>query len=243
MNRQRRDPEMFWVDQLSERPLCDVPWLGNSVVLSNGDVNFCCFSDAVAGNVNQASFEQIWNGRGMQRIRSELIAQRLPAECRTASCPIHRGDTKDIIHQRMEGALARMLSGAPDPATVRERLCDVQLQAFVHRRGKETVLRLSLAFGYCGDPLTADLFAGVRCADGLVRFLPNQEEYPVPFACALPLQVGGETSWELPLGVDAASGVHEYALCIAMFEKDSNPNLPSNCYWSDCRTVSAGAAD
>jgi hypothetical protein len=242
MNCYRPVPELFWVDQLPKRPLCDVPWFGNSVVLSNGDVNFCCFSDAVAGNVKQASFEQIWNGPVMQRIRSELIAQHLPVKCRTAACPIHRGDTSDLIHLRMEGALARLL-GIPDPAAVRERLCDVELQAFVQRRGKETVLRLSLAYSYSGGPLTADLFAGIRCADGLVRFLPNQEEFPVPFACALPLLEHGESSWELPLSFEAASGGSEYALCIALFEKDSNPNLPSNCYWGDCRTVPAGAAD
>ena len=71
-----------WLENLPPRPLCDIPWLGRAVVLSSGDVNFCCSSDAVVGNVNKEPLEEIWRGATMQGIRRSLAAQVLPPQCR-----------------------------------------------------------------------------------------------------------------------------------------------------------------
>lgn len=238
MNPERQSRRIIWMERLPERPLCDVPWLGNSMVLSSGDINFCCFSDGVAGNVNDTPFEQIWNGQYMQRIRGELTARRLPVECQTASCPIHSGVTTDYVHKRMEGSFARMFAGTADPQEVRAHLSAVSVDARHAQTPDAMMLRVTLGMRYDGPELTADAFAGVRQADGIVRFLPNYEEFPVPFACGLPL-TERERTWEFVMSDGAEVAAPTYELCIALFEKDSNPHLASNCYWSDCLTLSA----
>jgi hypothetical protein len=44
------------------------------------------------------------------------------------------------------------------------------------------VMEVSLEFYYKGEPMVADLFVGVRHSDGVIRFLPNFEEYAVLFS-------------------------------------------------------------
>jgi radical SAM protein with 4Fe4S-binding SPASM domain len=221
-----------------QRPLCDVPWLGISVVLSDGRINFCCFSDATVGNVNEESFEQIWNGKIMQNIRKSLSEQRLPSECQSASCPIYRGDDLNYIFNRMEGPSSFKTTGSHDPhAEARVRLQHSELQVNCNGLRTGDTLEVNLEFYYQGEPLVSDLFVGIRHPDGVIRFLPDFEDYAVPFKSFVRFSED-----RVPLRfkvveerIDCSQTEGKYEICAALFQHDSNPNLLSNCYWSSTK--------
>lgn len=210
------------------------------MVLSDGGVNFCCSSSAVAGNVNEESFEKIWNGTFMQRIRRALREGRLPPECRSPSCPIYRGDDLNYIVERMRGPSRFERTGKHDPhAWLRERLQRSGLQVNRNEVRSGDILDVSLEFYYQGDPMIADLFIGIRYPEGEIRFLPYFEEYAMPFLSSvmfsedrIPLRFN-----LLHQRLDAWPAGGEYLICAALFERNSNPNLLSNCYWSATQTV------
>lgn len=226
---------VIWIAKQPRRPLCDVPWLGTSVVLSDGAVNFCCFSNAVVGNVQSQPFEQIWNGPAMRSIRQSLSEQRLPPQCQTTSCPIYRGDQLHYLIDRMEGPYRFKATGTDDPhAGVRDRLQGSGLKVIGAGDGLRDASELRLELCYQGEPLTVDLFVGIRHPDGIIRFLPNHDEYAVPFNSAIDLTVE-ETPMQItvlkqPAQCLAAAGAYE--ICAALFESGSNPNILSNCFWS-----------
>jgi hypothetical protein len=232
-----------WIAAAPQRPLCDVPWLGTSVVLSDGSVNFCCFSDAVVGNVNTASFEEVWDGKVMRHIRHELSEQRFPHECQSSSCPLYRGDQLHYLLDRMDGPNSFRATATHDPhAQLREQLAGSALLVSGGTGGGDPI-RASLEFRFQGNRLSADLFVGVRHPDGVIRFLPNSETYAVPMLTGIALSEK-ESSMQLDLLPDGAGrfrAAGDYEICAALFERDSNPNLLSNCYWSASCTIAVGA--
>ena len=228
---------VIWIEGAPPRPLCDVPWLGTSVVLSNGRVNFCCFSSVVVGNVNEEPFEKVWNGTAMQEIRRSLTERRLPPQCQSTSCPIYRGDKLHYLLGRMEGYNRFEVSGSHDPHQhVRERLqgSGIRMKGTNLQAGDTAEVRIELC--YRGALVLADLFIAIQPPNGANRFLPNCEEYAVPFLAEVGLNEHGS-----PLQlVSSVSGEHlktagKYQICAALFQRDSNPNLLSNCYWSDSK--------
>jgi len=227
---------VLWIET-RQQPLCDVPWLGTSVILSDGNVNFCCFSNAVVGNVHEVPFEQIWHGTIMRRIRHALSEQQLPPECQVTSCPIYRHDDMHYIFNRMRGSNSFKATGTHDPhAWVRERLQRSELRVDETRAGD--TLEVSLEFHYQGAPMVADLFVGIWHPDHGIRFLPNYEDYAIPFRSCV------EFSEEcMPLRFKVCEQrlatlqtIGDYQICAALFENNSNPNLVSNCYWSMSKT-------
>ena len=229
---------VLWIET-PRQPLCDVPWLGTSVVLSDGSVNFCCFSNAVVGNANEASFEEIWNGRVMRRIRQTLSEQQLPPECQLLSCPIYRSDNMHYIFDRMQGPNSFKKTGTHDPhAWVRERFQRSELRANYNEMWAGGTLEVSLEFYYRGEPMVADLFVGLYHPDRRICFLPNYEDYAVPFMSGIEFS---EDRVPLQFKVfehclDALQVAGDYQICAALFESNSNPNLVSNCYWSASKT-------
>jgi hypothetical protein len=221
---------IFWIRDRPRRPLCDVPWIGTAVVLSDGRVHFCCFSNAVVGNVHEQPFEQA--------IRRALSEQRMPPECQSAWCPIYRGDEVHYLFERMDGRHGPKITGREDPhAPIRERLegSTLVLNRDVARPGDRLEARLELRVR--GEGLTADLFAAIAAADSRLCFLPKAEAYAVPFDTAVFLQEERPLTLELwQSDVDGSFAPGQHTLCAALFECGSNPNLLSNCYWSDSRT-------
>jgi hypothetical protein len=232
----QHEPLVTWISDAPRKPLCDVPWLGGSIVMSTGDVNFCCFSGAVVGNVNVRSFQEIWNGSAMQRIRQSLISGSLPPECRSGSCPIYRGDDRHYLLERMSGGNEEQLANgerrtAAKIVAARSRLLDSRIRARKPAPGGQYLFDLDLVGG--GEELTADLFVAIESTAGQRRFLPDLEEFAVPLAVGLACESGS-----IPIELDTAEqgaffdtpGL--FRLCAALFECGTNPNLLSNCYWA-----------
>lgn len=232
--------QVVWIETQPRRPLCDVPWHGTAVVLSDGSVNFCCYSSAVIGNVSKKPFEEIWNGKVMREIRLSLSEQRLPPQCQTPSCPIYRGDELNYIYDRMEGSNSLKATGTHDPhAQVRERLQGSELRVNCDDFQIGVSPDVSLEFSYRGEPLMVDLFVGIRCPESVIRFLPGFEEYPVPLVSYIEFSQD-RSPLQFRLLEQAAAcfqAAGEYQICAALFVSGSNPNLLSNCYWSQSKTI------
>lgn len=228
-------PVPAWIERLPARPLCDVPWLGRSVILSDGAVNFCCFSDASVGNVHEQPLHEIWRGPKMQAIRQALVRQRLPPECESTSCPIYRGDAHTYLFDRMDGRFRRERTGTDDPhAGARARLQASGLEVTTPRvkRGTPIGARLTLACGL--EWLHGDLFLSLTFPGRQLRFLPEMTEYPLPFARRVEL-----ASWLAPVEIDCFDGQNVtafpkgvYEICAGLFVLGSNPAILSNCYWT-----------
>ncbi len=155
-----------WIDPERRKPLCDVPWLGTSVVLSDGKVNFCCYTSAVAGNVNELTFDEIWNGPVMRNIRSELAQNRFPVECKTDSCPIFRGDTLNYLRVRMDGEESLVLCG-------RKELAGTELTA---SRTPERRVSIAIETQNSAGVRAVDLFVAIKRPNGTLYFLPEGDE-------------------------------------------------------------------
>ncbi len=237
------EPPVSWIADAPAKPICDVPWLGGSIVMSNGTVNFCCFTSATVGNVNERPFQEIWQGADMQRIRQSLSAGQLPPECRTGSCPIFRGDDKHYLVERMNGA---NLVATPDGElrtsdriqALRRQLRDSSLAVLQPAPGRGQPLKLRVELACSGEPLTLDLFIAVDSAEGHRRFLPSLEGYALPFACDLSC---GRRSLDVVLDTaddeDFFGAAGLYRVCAAAFMPGSNPSISSNCLWAGNLTV------
>lgn len=229
--------DVTWIALAARRPLCDVPWLGNSVVLADGSVNFCCFSSAVVGNVNGSSFDEVWNGKAMQRIRKALANQVLPPECQSTSCPIYRGDDRHYVLDRMDGPNGFRATGNSDPhQAIRERLAGSVIRLTAAAKG--TLPGVTIDFRVKEAPVKADLFVALTGPDGKTVFLPDSEDYAVPFKCWLELCPQDEPQ-SIEISQPRSGAVPgNYKLCAALFDCSQNPNLLSNCYWSSVAEMS-----
>ena len=230
--------QILWLQDIPRRPLCDVPWMGNTVVLANGDVNFCCFSDAVVGNVNHTPLKEIWNNETMRRIRRGLRDQMLPPECRSTSCPIFRGDQNHVILTRMDGAYREQLTGTAAPhSKIRVGFARSRLSHF-RSESSDGGPAIEFELRYEGGLVCADLFLAIRGEDRAVRFLPRLEEIPIPYRVGMRLPSDSPFSSRWPEKGDAAPWQPgKYDVCLAVFESGSHPNVASNCYWSTTTTL------
>ncbi len=227
-------PRLLWAERMPQRPLCDVPWFGTAIVMSDGTVNFCCHSNGVAGNINEASFEDVWNGPVMREIRRELAAQRLPVLCQTSSCPFFRGDSQHFLVERTGNATTNAVSiGGEYRALVTEWMRETRLQARRRRRllGGDR-LALDLDIRYSGPyAFQADLLVGMAPPVGLARFAPGGDEVPGPLRIDIPL--GPETPHhhlvEPALRIPAGST----ELCVALMLTSGNPLQVNQCVWSE----------
>ena len=62
---------------------CQMPWTG-LMVESDGNTKVCCFTSPYVGNLNEQSFEEIWNGEPIKELRKSFIEGRPPEGC--ANC-------------------------------------------------------------------------------------------------------------------------------------------------------------
>lgn len=184
-----------WLRSLPPRPLCDVPWQGTSVILATGELEFCCFSNARIGNVNEQTFEEIWNGPRMRSIRQALAAQTFPVECQSNNCPIYRGDKHHYINLRMEGMHRPDATGSTDPhRELRAAFAGTRIDGFDERAPADG----SLWIQYAGDRRIVDVFAALSDDTNRFVFLPGASDFPLP--AYVGVSIGGPTtSVQLPL--------------------------------------------
>lgn len=52
--------------------VCPEPWV-SAVIGQNGDVYFCCSNSVRLGNLNEQSFDEIWNGDAARELRASFI--------------------------------------------------------------------------------------------------------------------------------------------------------------------------
>jgi radical SAM protein with 4Fe4S-binding SPASM domain len=65
---------------------CVLPW-DNANVLANGDIKPCCWCRGNIGNLNDASFEDIWNGEKIVELRKNILEGEIHPMCLNAPCP------------------------------------------------------------------------------------------------------------------------------------------------------------
>lgn len=64
---------------------CRAPWEW-SLITTNGEVLPCCYGAPPVGNLNDSSFDEIWNGEAMQSLRKSLSENRIPKACEKGIC-------------------------------------------------------------------------------------------------------------------------------------------------------------
>ena len=74
------DSQGFFMSQNSDKPYCLMPWI-HYHVSDNGKVKACCIANIPLGNVNENSFEEIWNGEPIQELRTKFIKGEIDKRC------------------------------------------------------------------------------------------------------------------------------------------------------------------
>lgn len=64
---------------------CRAPWEW-ALITTNGEVLPCCFGAPPVGNLNDSSFEEIWNGEPLQSLRKSISENRIPKACEKGVC-------------------------------------------------------------------------------------------------------------------------------------------------------------
>lgn len=224
------EPRLLWTERMPPAPLCDVPWLGNSIILSDGRVNFCCHSNGVAGNVNEQSFEEIWNGDVMRGIRRELAAQRLPVLCQTSSCPIYRGDTQHFLLDRSGKSSTNDGVIGKERRALMNEWCRGSTMTLRRKRrfGIIPALEIEIRIEFTGShSFAADLLVGVASGGGQVLFLPSGQPAPEPLRFDIPIAKGSKYTVRSRVKGDGPMEV-----CAALFAANANPLAVNQCLWS-----------
>jgi radical SAM protein with 4Fe4S-binding SPASM domain len=69
------------LDQSRAKTICDAPWKMVQFA-EDGKVLLCCNGYTVVGNLNQNSFEEIWNGKAAHAYRKGLETKRYYRDCK-----------------------------------------------------------------------------------------------------------------------------------------------------------------
>jgi MoaA/NifB/PqqE/SkfB family radical SAM enzyme len=132
------------------------------MVMPDGHVQPCCYNGRDLGNINSASFAEIWNGPGYQTLRAELLAGDLrKAGC--ADCPLYArsGWTTELAAQSRLGFAA---GSAGQLANARLALDEMRRgETVVRSRPAALALELSQACNYeCTFCFQTDKSLGIR---------------------------------------------------------------------------------
>ena len=67
------------------------------MVTGEGDVRACCMPGSVVGNINEASLEDIWNGRRMRDFRVRINTPNPPAPCDACGYYRHENNFESYV--------------------------------------------------------------------------------------------------------------------------------------------------
>jgi len=84
----------LFFDECASPRDCSSPWDWMHVNAS-GEGRPCCFSIGAAGNLNEQSFDEVWNGPLLQEVRRSLAKDELHPFCRGAACKYAAGTRSD----------------------------------------------------------------------------------------------------------------------------------------------------
>jgi radical SAM protein with 4Fe4S-binding SPASM domain len=60
---------------------CLKPWT-SIFIEPDGEVRPCCYLSPVLGSIYEKDFPEIWNGNAARKLRSDMVSQDLPRQCR-----------------------------------------------------------------------------------------------------------------------------------------------------------------
>jgi MoaA/NifB/PqqE/SkfB family radical SAM enzyme len=72
---------------------CVFPWK-NANILANGEVKPCCWCKGDIGNLNEETFEEIWNGTKMVELREHILEDKIHPMCKNAPC-VYKTEVKN----------------------------------------------------------------------------------------------------------------------------------------------------
>lgn len=224
---------ILWLDNLPRRPLCDVPWLGNALVLSDGRVLYCCYSEVAIGNVNEQTFGEIWNGPVIRKIRQGLAQQTIPTECATPSCPVFRGDRDHFLVKPPKPA---------DPVAAAEaEAIKVGLKnARLRIRNDHEAQVMDLELSYTGPSTTVDVYVAVRDATSRLYFLPELDRFPAPcrLGLSLPTEACAPLSPVFRGNLSECLGPAPWSICLAVYGGGEKAIEDAGCYFASTFTWS-----
>lgn len=70
---------------MQEYTKCSMPWT-SAVVLANGEVKPCCWCKGNVGNLNDSTFEEIWEGTKIVSLRASILQDKVHPMCVNAPC-------------------------------------------------------------------------------------------------------------------------------------------------------------
>jgi MoaA/NifB/PqqE/SkfB family radical SAM enzyme len=79
---------------------CQMPWAG-LMVESDGNAKVCCYESPHVGNLNDQTFEEIWNGAPIVALRRSFVDGRPPEGCRNCFIFTKSQQRKDVFLQLM----------------------------------------------------------------------------------------------------------------------------------------------
>lgn len=95
---------------------CRNPWRW-LMVTSNGAARPCCYAPGNVGNLERESAAEIWNGAPMQRLRRDLLADKVPSACRGAACDYVKNSSQSwpagVAHNLSQWLGAQLWHRAP----------------------------------------------------------------------------------------------------------------------------------
>ncbi len=221
------DDEPLWTRGVTP-PLCPIPWLGRFVVLSAGHANFCCYSSAVVGNVNDSPLSEIWRGPEMRHIRAELSAGRLPEACQSTSCPIYRGDERNYVRGTTADSGPARTRRDDWPAGVQGGFAGLEKAVTAGQ-----TLRVDLWFdGPVEHHIHGDLFVALQGPTGAFSFLPERVPFSLPLQRGLTISLAHGRWSQRVCDIEAGEPRGTYRLAAALMEAGADPNDRTKCYWA-----------
>lgn len=91
-----RQEATFFDQEKQKKIWCEKPWIQYNNYFTNGAIHPCCFlttSQYLAGNVNENSFQEIWNSDFYKKLRKLIVTQNYFPECKFCNTKVSRDST------------------------------------------------------------------------------------------------------------------------------------------------------
>jgi MoaA/NifB/PqqE/SkfB family radical SAM enzyme len=100
-------PEVQTAERADIIKACQMPWTG-LMVESDGNVKVCCYNSPYVGNLNNQTFEEIWNGAPIKTLRRSFVEGRPPEGCLNCVIFAKNHERLDSFIQLLPTRVARL---------------------------------------------------------------------------------------------------------------------------------------